>query len=104
MGEGEVGSHQMHTTVLIKDSTDITHKYRPGIESMIRGLRGKRLMTKRGKWRGGLSLISSTVNKTTVSNITCDTRKGLKIRGVFSASGQEKRGDTNTISVTLIIT
>lgn len=37
----------------------------------------------------------------TVSNITCDTKKGLKI---FSASGQEKRGDTNTISHTLIIT
>lgn len=62
MGEGEVGSHQLHTIVLIKDSTDtsesrktesrITRKYRPDIESMIRGLRGKGLMTRRGKGRG----------------------------------------------------
>lgn len=66
MGEGEVGSHQQHTTVLIKDSTDITRKYRPDIESMIRRLRGKGLVTRRGKWGGGgLSLISSTVNENT---------------------------------------
>lgn len=54
MGEGEVGSLRvLHTTVLIKDSTDITRKYRPDIESMIRRLRGKGLVTRRGKWRGG---------------------------------------------------